>query len=317
MIAVQIDDRRVGQIQGGPPALDLECRHQQGLPPAVDAPLDHACDPAMRVGLALPAPGFRDRERAHPFAGTRMLPVHCRTQGFGLRQHLGWIGLAWVPLDQEVDPLALGTHAVLQRIVAAVQAQQQRRRGQCPRRRQYPIEHKAEPQLAVLAAGLQFGGQAPAFLPQIGRHHPITVEALVGVAHAFLARPRVVLRKQVHVQRDMPRRQRRDRYLHALQKGLVRAVEGARIVHREGIHALAQTCRRNAPLEPQRRQEVRIGTRALGRFQVALAQRQQPEVGGQHLGMAGTPDIARGSPLLLPVVPPGSPRPTAQARRWR
>lgn len=58
--------------------------------------------------------------------------------------------------------------------------------------------------------------------------------------------------------------------------------------------------------------------RAMVRFEIALAQRQQIEVAGQHLGMTGPrEDPSSPPPPSLPVVRPESPRPAAQARHWR
>jgi len=270
------------QIQGRPPILDLEFRQQQGVAPAVDGPIDHAYYAAVRAGRALPSPGLLDREGAHPLAQVRERPVRRRTQPPGLGQHLGRGNVVRVPLNQECDLPGLGAHTVRQDFVSAVQARQPWRGGQGPGRPQHSVEHKREPRLGVPAAQLEFGGQAPTVLAQLVRHHPVAIEAPVAVVHHFLARPGVVLGKQVHVQRGMLRLRRGDRHLQAPQKGLVRGIRRPCIVHREGILALGQTRRRDASLESQRRQKERVRARALDRSEVALAQQREPGAGGEN-----------------------------------
>jgi len=106
-----------------------------------------------------------------------------------------FFGLGRVEVEHAVD--------VLQRIVVAVQAQQQGlfRHPPCPR--QHALQQLQGTPLTVQTAFAQFELQRVAFLAEIHRHRRVSVAALVGARHALLARVGVVERCDVGIERHM------------------------------------------------------------------------------------------------------------------
>ncbi len=157
-----------------------------------------------------------------------------------------------VPLDNEVHLLFEVAQPVLQGVVGAVLAHQQRQFGQAPGPRQDALPDVAEFLLTVLLAFSQLTADAPPFGSHIGRDRRITVIAVVGARDPFLLGPGVVHGKDIDVHRHMTGLERTDRCLgvdHELDIGLVNDLPQDRCVL---VKTLPQRFWRGYPLQPQR-----------------------------------------------------------------
>ena len=155
--------------------------------------------------------------------------------------------------------------------------------------RHHALQKIDELLLAVLAAGAQFAGEAPALLAQIGRNRGIAVETLVGVADALLPGARVVHRKYVDIERyvlvrrgpgrsSRPDDDRRDGSADVPEKigrGRINDDDhGARVL----VEALAQARRRRHLPDAERTLEERIPAFVLDGIEIALGRAQQSDV---------------------------------------
>ena len=166
---------------------------------------------------------FNDIEQGDPLARTRRAPVAVL---LGIGEPFLGAFPARVPLDQVVGPggvlvalvVGLDHGDVLDGVIAAVQTQQQRCRGQLPRAPQHALQKLRRAFLAMLTAFTQLQLQAVALLSQIGGHGRVTVLALIGARDSFLFRLGVVERRDIAIERHQPVVQRREPRTAAAQK---------------------------------------------------------------------------------------------------
>ena len=308
VILVEGDDLLGGQVQGGPPAFQLDLGIQQALAVLVGGALDDPNDPAtgellLDAVLVGPDMGLPDIEDRDAFARSR---VADRAFGKSPPVPVAFALPPGVPLQDVVGSfVASQFNAGLPGIVGRIEPHQQRRGGQRQRLVQDPGEKGDEVLLAVLGALAVLDLQQPPFQGQIGGDRSVAVVPLVGARHPLLLGSGVVHGEHVDIQRNVPHRQRRhQRPRRAQELGGAKVHNGSK---RLGmlLHPLPQGRFGGNLLQAQGFPEKAVLTKAADRLEVTLAETQQADVTADDIGMGDGPLFQPGNGRMKCLHYPG------------